>query len=122
MRRNRRNHLLFRPPEIPSEAGDRFQIMQQLISRVRLHHPPVTDSGLILHLWSFGGAGITQKSVFLKLHYPHNAELCTINSSAPNKFPFLIDSCNGLILYGADIWMTKRLKITSYIPRFPTNS
>ncbi|VFQ94885.1 unnamed protein product [Cuscuta campestris] len=74
---------------------------RQLIARVRLHHPPATDSGLVLHLWSSGGAGLSQKSVFLKLHYPRNAELCTVDSSAPNKFLFLIDSCNGLILYGA---------------------
>ncbi|RAL53634.1 hypothetical protein DM860_012249 [Cuscuta australis] len=75
---------------------------RQLIARVRLHHPPVIDSGLVLHLWSSGAAGISKKSVFLKLHYPHNAELCTVDSSAPNKFPFLIDSCNGLILYGLE--------------------
>ncbi|RAL49225.1 hypothetical protein DM860_014443 [Cuscuta australis] len=85
----------FVPSEIPSEAGDHFQIMAAVDCQSPAA-PPTRH-----RLRSFGGAGISQKSVFLKLHYPHNAELCTVYSSAPNKFPFLIDSCNGLILYGS---------------------
>nr|XP_016501418.1 PREDICTED: uncharacterized protein LOC107819779 [Nicotiana tabacum] len=70
------------------------------ITNIRIFYPPTTSTGLILFLKH----NSSQESIFLKLHdQPQKklAQFCTLHSSSTHNFPYLIDSCNGLLLYAS---------------------
>lgn len=92
---------------VPLKARAKMKVVSEswrrVISSVRQYHPPTTDSGLVLHLKRIPNPSgdVSQESVFLKLHDFQSENPCTVQSSAVSNFHFLIDSRNGLALYGS---------------------
>lgn len=70
------------------------------ITNIRHCYPPTTSTGLVLFLKH----KTFQESIFMKLHDQTQKKFpkfCTFHSSYTHKFPFLIDSCNGVLLYAS---------------------
>ncbi|KAF3640195.1 hypothetical protein FXO38_22253 [Capsicum annuum] len=78
------------------------------ITNIRHCYPPTTSSGLVLFLKHRD----FQESIFMKLYdqkgwqklspcMGSSEKFCTFGSSYRHKFSYLIDSCNGVLLYGS---------------------
>ncbi|PHT28367.1 hypothetical protein CQW23_32046 [Capsicum baccatum] len=74
------------------------------ITNIRHCYPRTTSSGLVLFLKHRD----FQESIFMKLHDQKGSscmgsseKFCTFGSSYRHKFSYLIDSCNGVLLYGS---------------------
>lgn len=71
------------------------------ITNIRHCYPLTTSTGLVIFLKH----KTYQESVFMKLHDLTQKKIpkfCTSHSSSTHKFPYLIDSCNGVLLYASE--------------------
>ncbi|KAH0680577.1 hypothetical protein KY284_021662 [Solanum tuberosum] len=71
------------------------------ITNIRHCYPLTTSTGFVLFLKH----KTYQESVFMKLHdqtQKNFPKFCTFHSSSTHKFPYLIDSCNGVLLYASE--------------------
>ncbi|XVE56061.1 hypothetical protein DITRI_Ditri03aG0206600 [Diplodiscus trichospermus] len=88
---------------VPLKSRTRFKCVSKdwnsLISNLRYNSPPTTTSGLVFaSLKPFRDGALHHVTL---LDVKDQCQSCSISTSITHNLPWLIDSCNGLLLFGA---------------------
>lgn len=75
---------------------------RNFIGRLRQSSPLTTSSGLVIFLKGIHKNPILHSSNFIQIRDQTLAQNAALHSSFLHNFPWLVDSCNGLLLYGTD--------------------
>lgn len=73
---------------------------RNFIGHLRLSSPLTTSSGLVIFLKGIHKNPIHHSTNFIQIRDHTLAQNATLHSSFLHNFPWLVDSCNGLLLYG----------------------